>query len=110
MNESGWRGAFVIDGKGVVTEHQRARNPALIVSPDPTLAFGALKHDVRNAVEKFNNVDRKDGLREMCEVVERLTDDVATTASRRGWVKTPEADFSAKDWASQINELARKEI
>jgi hypothetical protein len=103
-------GLFVIGENGVITEHQRARNPALVINPDPTLAFGALKQDVRNAVQKFNEVDRKDGLRDMCEVVERLTDEVAATTSRKGWVKIPEADFTAKDWASQINELARKEI
>jgi hypothetical protein len=103
-------GLFVTNDEGVVTEHLRAKNPALVVTPDPTLAFGSSKQEVRAAVQKFNEVDRKDGLRDMCEVVERHTEEVGVAACRKGWLKIPEADFKAKDWASQINELARKEV
>ena len=103
-------GLLVVNDEGVVSEHQRARNPALVVTPDPTLRFGPSRDDVRASVKKFNEVDRKDGLRDMCEVVERLTEELGVTACRRGWLKTPEANFVAKDWAGQINELARPEV
>ena len=102
-------GLFVVSEDAVVTEQQRARNHALVVTPDPTLAFGTWKNPIREAVQKFNETDRQDGLRDMCEIVERLTDEVGLTACRKGWLKIPEANFKAKDWASQINELARKE-
>lgn len=103
-------GLFVISDAGVIAEQQRARNPALVVTPDPTLQLGPAKREVQAALQKFNQVDRKDGLRDMCEIVERLTEEVGAAACRKGWVKTPEADFIAKDWASQINELARKDV
>lgn len=102
-------GLFVVSDGGVVTEQHRARNPALVVTPDPTLKFGPSKAEVQAAVRKFNETDRKDGLRDMCEVVERLTDEVGAAACRKGWLNIPEASFKAKDWASQINELARRE-
>ena len=38
-----------------------------------------------------------------------LTEEVGLAACRKGWLKMPEPDFKAKDWAGQINELARKE-
>lgn len=102
-------GLFVISGDGSVTEQQRARNPALVVTPDPTLRFGPAKIEVQTAIRKFNEIDRKDGLRDMCETVERLTEELGVSACRRRLLKVPEAEFRTKDWASQINELARKE-
>lgn len=102
-------GLFVVSDEGMVTKQQQARNPALVVTPDPTLKFGPAKAEIHAAVHKFNETDRKDGLRDMCEVVERLTEEAGAAACRRGWLKIPEADFKAKDWASQINELARKD-
>jgi len=102
-------GLIVVNDEGVITEHLRARNPALVVTPEPTLNFGPSKAEVQATIRKFNETDRKDGLRDMCEIVERLTEEVGVAACRKGWLKIPEADFKAKDWASQINELARKE-
>jgi hypothetical protein len=103
-------GLLVVDGDGIVRETHKARNPALVVNPDPTLKFGTYKSDVRATVEKFNETDRKDGLRDMCELVERLTEEVGVAACRKGWLKTPEAQFRGKDWSGQINELARPEV
>lgn len=102
-------GLLVVAEDGSVTEYQRARNPALLVTPDPTLKFGPAQDEVEGSVTKFNEVDRKDGLRDMCETVERLTEDLGAAACRRGWLKVPEAEFRAKDWNGQINELSRKE-
>ena len=103
-------GLFVVSEDGAVTEQHRARNHALIITPDPTLAFGTWKKSIRQAVQKFNDTDRQDGLRDMCEIVERLTDEVGIAACRKGWLKTPEAILKTKDWAGQINELARNEV
>src|SRR5262249_27327525 len=103
-------GLLVVDDHSVVREVHRARNPALVITPEPTLRLGAHRKEVQGAVEKFNDVDRKDGLRDMCELVERLTGDVGVAACRKGWLKTPEAQFKAKDWNGQINELARPEV
>ena len=102
-------GLFVVDEDGLVNEYERARNPALVINPDPTLRFGTIKGEVQAAVKKFNETDRKDGLRDMCELVERLTEEVGVAACRKGWLRTPESDFTSKDWSSQINELARKD-
>jgi len=101
-------GLLIIDN-GAVSEYQRARNPALVVTPDPTLKLGALKAQVGAAVKKFNHDDRRDGLRDMCLIVEGLTTFVGVTACKRGRLKIPEAEFRKKDWSSQINELARPE-
>lgn len=102
-------GLFLVNDEGEVSQQQRARNPALIVTPDPTLRYGPSKEEVQAAVLKFNEGDRKDGLRDMCEVVERLTEEVGVAGCRRGWLRIPEGDFRAKDWAGQINELGRRE-
>lgn len=102
-------GLLVVDDGGAVSEQQRPRNPALVVTPDPTLKFGSVKREVQAAVQKFNETDRKDGLRDMCETVERLTEEVGVAACRKGRLKIPEAEFRKLDWAGQINELSRKE-
>jgi hypothetical protein len=101
-------GLFVVDEAGVVSESQKARNPALVVTPEPTLRFGDCRQEVVEAVKKFNEVDRKDGLRDMCEVVERETEELALRAVRRGLLTMDEAAIEAKDWSSQIDTLASK--
>jgi len=102
-------GLLIVSDAGITTEHLRARNPALVITPDPTLSLGSSKKEVLKAVQKFNDTDRKDGLRDMCEIVERLTEEVGIAACRKGRLKIPENPFTAKDWAGQINELARPE-
>jgi hypothetical protein len=101
-------GLLVVDETGVIMESQKARNPALVVTPDPTLRFGDCKLEVLSAVTKFNDVDRKDGLRDMCEVVERETEELALRAVRRGWLVMDETAIRGKDWSSQIDTLASK--
>lgn len=103
-------GLLLVADDGTVQETQRARNPALVVTPEPALRLGPCKREVEAALKKFNETDRRDGLRDMCDVVERLTREVGVAASRKGWLKTPEAQFTAKDWSGQINELARPEV
>jgi len=103
-------GLLLVDDNGDVHEHQKARNAALVVTPDPTLIYGNCKRDVDAAVKKFNEMDRKDGLRDMCEIVERLTEEVGIAACHKGIMKIPVKQFIEKDWAGQINELARPEV
>ncbi len=102
-------GLYVVSGNGEIVEERRARNAALVVTPDPTLKYGRLRVPVQIAVQKFNETNRKDGLRDMCDIVEGLTEQVGCAACRKGWLKMPEANFQAKDWASKINELSRPE-
>jgi hypothetical protein len=102
-------GLLIVTDGDIITEHLRAKNPALVITPDPTLSLGASKTETRAAIQKFNETDRKDGLRDMCEIVERLTEELGVSASRKGYLKIPEGPFKAKDWAGQINELARND-
>lgn len=101
-------GLFVVDDDGLVSEAQRSRNPALVVRPDPTLLFGDCKHEITDAVKKFNEVDRKDGLRDMCEIAERETEELALRAVRKGYLTLNEQAVKDKDWSSQIDTLASK--
>lgn len=99
-------GLLVVSDDGRVHTSQKARNAALVVKPDPTLRFGECKTEVTDSVKKFNDVDRKDGLRDMCEIVERETEALAIRAVRAGWVTMNEAAVEGMDWSTQINMLA----
>lgn len=87
-----------------------AKNPALVVTPDPGLKYGELKSEVFACVHKFNGGARKDGLRDLCELVERETEKVLLTAARKGWSHLSEATIRSKDWSDQINALATNTI
>ncbi len=99
-------GLLVVDDSGRVSITQRAMNPALIVTPDPTLQYGGRQQDVLAAVKKFNEVDRRDGLRDMCDIVEEETEKLAIRAARRRTVKMVETAVRKMDWSSQIDALA----
>jgi len=99
-------GLLISDAEGKLHVLEKARNPALQVTPDPTLKYGDCRPEVKQAVEKFNQTDRKDGLRDLCEIVERETEELALRASRRGLLKMDENALKAMDWSSQINTLA----
>jgi len=99
-------GLLVSGQDGKINVLERARNPALQVTPEPTLKYGDCKADVKSAVEKFNQTDRKDGLRDLCEIVERETEKLAVRASRRGLLKMNEAAVTNMDWSTQINTLS----
>src|SRR2546426_2843029 len=58
----GW---LIVDEDGSITEQLRARNWALVVNPDPTLVWGRYRIAVQAALAKFNEVNRKDGLRDL---------------------------------------------
>jgi len=99
-------GLLVVEEEGGVSQSIKAKNPALIVTPDPSLKFGKCKQEVLGAVTKFNDVDRKDGLRDMCELVERETESLAVLAIRKGLLVMSESVIKGQDWSSQINTLA----
>jgi hypothetical protein len=99
-------GLWVIDEENKIVESLGARNPALVVTPDPTLKCGDCRSEVRSALEKFNEVNRKDGLRDMCELVERETEEVALIGSRKGFLKMNEEAIKDMEWAQQIDTLA----
>lgn len=99
-------GLLVVGAGGEVAIRQAAKNPALIIHPDPILRFGTHSADVRGIFAKFNDGHRQDAMRDMCELVERLTTQVGQYAVGRGvWTITRE-QFAAKDWNGQINALA----
>ena len=99
----GW---LVVQDGGAVIESSTARNPALVVTPDPNLRYGDCKAEVRAALVKFNEVNRKDGLRDMCEIVERETEELAIACFRKSRLIPDEAAIKKMDWAGQINTLA----
>ena len=102
-------GLLISDAEGKVHVLEKARNPALQVTPDPTLKYGDCGPEVKQAVEKFNQTDRKDGLRDLCEIVERETEELALRASQRGRLKMDENAIKDMDWSSQINTLASRQ-
>ncbi len=101
-------GLFVVNEELAVSVSREAKNPALIVTPDPTLKFGDCRGEVLAAVKEFNEGDRKDGLRDICEIVERETERIAVSAARKGWLCTgiDGGRISQMNWENQINMLS----
>ena len=99
-------GLMLVDDLNRITVPHKPRNPALVVTPDPTLKFGKHKAEVQGIVDKFNRGERKDALRDMCELVERETEDLGIVLVRRGHLKLSEENLRAKDWSGQIETLA----
>ena len=95
---------------GEFEEVHAARNPAFVVSPDPVLRIGARRNDVLACIAKFNDGAHKDGLRDLCEIVEGETERVLDIGSRRGVINLTLSNIHAKDWSDQINCLASKNI
>lgn len=83
-----------------------ARIPALMVTPEPNLAFGHKKGEVGELVERFNRGDRKASLQDMCELVEQQTDALARKAARKKVLNKAESDVAGMSWANQLDVLA----
>jgi hypothetical protein len=98
-------GLMVVSQNGDVTLHKQARNPALVVTPAP-VPLGQLRKIVDELVAKFNSGERKDALRELCELVEAKTDAVIRKAARSGYLTMSEARVAAMNWSNQIDTLA----
>ncbi len=99
-------GLLIVEEDASVSVFQRARSPALQVTPEPTLTYGKCKAEVNEAVRKFNGGERKDGLRDMCELVERETDKVVRKATKKGHLNINEQAIENMNWSDQINILA----
>lgn len=96
-------GLIMVDASGDVSIHLNARNPALVVTPDPELKLGSRATAVRQALKKFNEVDRKGGLQWMCEIVEGDTGKLLRKLAVKLWIDKTEMQVTAMDWATQIN-------
>lgn len=101
-------GLILISPNGQLNFYRRSKNHALVVRTDPRLRFGKCKAEVLEAVEKFNNpeMNRKDGLRDLCDIGERETENIALLAVRKGYLKLSEKDVRDKDWNGLIDTLA----
>lgn len=99
-------GLLLVSDEKSIDAAFEARNPALVVTPEPTLKYGHCRTDVRDAVERFNRGERKAGLRDMCEIVERETNALGVKLARKGWIDRGEATVERLDFASTINLLA----
>jgi hypothetical protein len=100
-------GILILEEDGSVSVYMEARNPSLVVTPDPTLKYGDCRAEVESCVKKFNEVNRKDGLRDMCDIVERETKNTLIFAARKKMTKMDEETIEKKiDWSTRINALA----
>lgn len=99
-------GILIVGDSGNVEVFQEAQNPALIVTPDPTLCFGNYKKEVMDTVKKFNEVNRKDGLSDICDLVERETENLGLLGIKKGLLQKTEEVFKGMSWEQQINALA----
>lgn len=106
-------GLIMVESGKVKIERQ-PRNPALKVSPEPNLKFGMYKKAVMNCLAKYNKPlsfltgdnARKDALRDLCELVEGLTEVVTIAAVRKGYLQRSEEIIINMKWSDQINILA----
>jgi hypothetical protein len=98
-------GLLVIDNNKRVTEHIAPTNAALIVTPDPSLRYGDCAAEVECAVRKFNEVNRKDGFRDLCEIAERETKKVALVAVKKGVVTLSKTQVESMKWNNHIDAL-----
>jgi hypothetical protein len=103
-------GLMLLRDDGMFEIALAARNPALQVTPDPDLKLGSLKAEVLGCVEKFNTADRKDALRDLCEVVERETKKTVVHAARKGALTILPEAVERQDFATQINTLSSKNL
>jgi hypothetical protein len=99
-------GLLLVGSDGSVEPMIRARNPALVVTPDPTLALGSIKAEVGEIVNRFNSGERKDALRDLCELVERETQKLLLRLAKKGWISLDESRITRMNWSDQINALA----
>lgn len=106
-------GLMLVDDTSNTIIEREPNNPALKVSLEPTLKFGKHKLSVLSCLAKFNqpnsfltaNNSRKDALRDLCELVESLTEEVALAAAKKGYLDRSEDVIRAMKWSDQINVL-----
>lgn len=103
-------GLILVDDNGAVDVHLHARNPALMVALNSTLALGSRAKAVKDQVARFNASDRKGALQSMCEIVEFETDKLVTKLARKGLISKTEGEVAKMDWATQINISASQTV
>ncbi len=101
-------GLLLVSETGQVVVHQQGRNPALVVNPDPTLKYGNRKSEIMDAMTKFNEVDRKDGLRDLCEIFESEIHKLLELAIRKGYLIMPLTSLTQKDLNERIDTLSSR--
>src|ERR1700681_1994156 len=99
-------GLLLVSDDGSIEIAIKSRNPALVVTPDPTLVLGGMRAEVTILVERFNQGDRKDALRDMYELVERETSRLLYRLARKGWINLSEPQIERMTWSDQINVLS----
>ena len=112
LNQTGV-GLILVEDDLQPTIGRLPKNPALIISPEPTLKFGPYEKKVKVCLTKFNSPCsflsdhdfRRDAARDMCEMVEELTEKLAIYAVKKKHITLTEKDIMDKDWAGQINTL-----
>lgn len=110
-------GLILVEGSGKIKIERNPKNPVLIVSAEPSLKFGKYKELVKACLDKFNqpnsflypNNVRKDALRDLCELVEGLTEEVALAAARKGYLQRTEDKIREMKWSDQINATAAED-
>jgi hypothetical protein len=101
-------GLLGVHGKDHVEHMHEARNPALVITPDPTLTYGDKTSQVRKLIERFNQGERKDALRDMFELMEGFTEEVVLKAARKGYISKTRPEILALDWNNKIDILRAK--
>lgn len=98
-------GVLLVDEQGQVNHYHRAKNPALMIASNPSLALGKCKGEVEAEIQRFNDGERKPALQQMCEIVERETDKLVRKAARKQWLNADEKAASKMLFANQIDVL-----
>lgn len=115
LNQTGI-GLIVVEDSGNVTIERQPRNPALVVCPEPTLKFGPFESKVKECLAKFNlphsfltpGNPRVDAARDICEIVEGLTEELAIKGVRKKILKLNEKHIKNQNWSNQIDTLASR--
>ena len=96
---------FLEENNEIATINQ-AKNFSLIVTPDPNLIFGKYSLQVKGSIHKFNEVNRKDGLRDLFEVFESSVEDLGVKAiGKNKFLSLNELGFKKKDLNGRIDIL-----
>lgn len=103
-------GLIVMDEKKKFTISHAAKNPVYIVTPDPALKYAELTKEISAARNKFNDGQRKDGLRDMCELIERETGKALSRAAEKSIITIPTTAIAGMDFSDHINSLASNKI
>lgn len=101
-------GLLLVDQDGSVVTSSRACNWAFFATPEPTLKFGVLRKKVEECFQKYNRVNRLDGMRDLSNLVEGETRRLGELAQRRGAFGGKPIKLDKMDWSNLIDTLASK--